>query len=141
MAEHDDDDDDIVDVIGEEGGEDEPKGDGLQQILSKYFHPVNVEGYRKCKICENIPSGHRRGAVSVVSFLIDNNKLSERFYNFVFLLESRKIENVQLRAPYRKGSYDNSLCDIHERAGWGDDQAEASEGHEIEIVRQKKFTV
>lgn len=42
--------------------------EGVEQLIAKYFHPPDNNDSRNCKLCENIPSGQRRGTGSVVSF-------------------------------------------------------------------------
>lgn len=40
---------------------------GTDKALLKYFHPLDDEGYRKCKLCDHIPDDRRRSAGKVVS--------------------------------------------------------------------------
>lgn len=43
---------------------------GLEKLLIKYFYQADAKGDRKCRLCEKIPSGQRRGTGSVVSFTL-----------------------------------------------------------------------
>lgn len=84
MSHHEEEED--VDVIGDEEGEgaEQLNAKDIEELLLKYYHPLDDEGYRKCKLCEDIPPGQRRGNGAVVSFMIKRSLTNIIHFCFVF---------------------------------------------------------
>lgn len=83
--------------IAAQDGELGMKMKGTHKVLAKYFHPLDDEGYRQCKLCEQIPQDQRRSQGKVVS-LQCLKRVNARFSNCLF--DFRKLGDRDISTLY-----------------------------------------